>query len=277
MYSIGEFSRITRLTTKTLRHYHQWGILLPDHVDDDSGYRYYRPKSVERAFLISELRRLEFSIADIREILASSNKDCDLLEHLQSRSSEVKNLAVKYHRLEEELETAINTIRSNEMKESYSLAIKEKIIEDMLFAGYRYTGRYDQVGKAFSIIWKNCGRFVNGKAMTLYYDAEYKERDADIEGGCQVREGCALKKISDNNINVHKIEGGRAVTLIHSGRYEDIGTSYKLVFDYIRDRGYDVCLPTREIYLKGPGIFFKGNPDKYKTEIQIFLKGNFEK
>ena len=272
MYSIGEFSRITRLPARTLRHYHQWGILLPDYVDEDNGYRYYRPESVERAFLISELRRLEFSIADIREILVSSSKDCDLLEYLQGRSSEVKNLAAKYHRLQEELETAIASIRSNEMKESFSLVIKEKEIEDILFAGYRLSGRYDQVGKAFSAVYKNCGRFVNGKAMTLHYDAEYKENDADIEGGCRVREGCSSMKISGKNINVHKIEGGKAVTLIHSGRYEDIGASYRLVFDYIKDKGYDVRLPTREIYLKGPGIFFKGNPDKYKTEIQIFLK-----
>ncbi|MDA3899646.1 MAG: MerR family transcriptional regulator [Spirochaetes bacterium] len=272
MYTIGEFSRITSLPSKTLRHYHQWGILLPDYIDDESGYRYYRSESVERAFFISELRRLEFSIADIREILVSSSEDTDLLEYLQSRNREVKNLAVKYHRLEEDIETAITTIRRNQMKESYSLVIREKKIDDILFAGYRFTGRYDQVGKAFSAVWKNCGRFVSGKPMSLYYNAEYRENDADIEGGCQVREGCASKTLSNTDINVHRIEGGRAVTLIHAGRYEEIGTTYKRIYDYIKEKGYEACLPTREIYLKGPGIFFMGNPDKYKTEVQIFIK-----
>lgn len=41
MLSIGEFSRATGLTVKTLRFYHEQGILVPSQVDSGSGYRFY--------------------------------------------------------------------------------------------------------------------------------------------------------------------------------------------------------------------------------------------
>ena len=47
MFSIGEFSIISRLSVKALRYYHDEGILIPDYIDDETGYRYYRNASVE--------------------------------------------------------------------------------------------------------------------------------------------------------------------------------------------------------------------------------------
>ena len=41
VFSIGEFSKITGLTVKTLRFYHEQGLLHPTHVDSETGYRYY--------------------------------------------------------------------------------------------------------------------------------------------------------------------------------------------------------------------------------------------
>ena len=63
-------------------------------------------------------------------------------------------------------------------------------------------------------------------------------------------------------------------------RYYDQGTVEKarvilrlrqmeLSISDIKTHGYDTRLPTREVYIKGPGMIFKGNPKKYLTEIQI--------
>jgi len=48
-YSIGEFSQITGLSVKTLRFYHEKGILLPSSVDEATGYRFYQPDKIEKA------------------------------------------------------------------------------------------------------------------------------------------------------------------------------------------------------------------------------------
>lgn len=44
--SIGDFSRMTHLSVKALRHYHDLGLLEPVEIDPLSGYRYYRPEQV---------------------------------------------------------------------------------------------------------------------------------------------------------------------------------------------------------------------------------------
>jgi effector-binding domain-containing protein len=59
------------------------------------------------------------------------------------------------------------------------------------------------------------------------------------------------------------------VTLLHKGPYEDIGRSYVVVLDYVRTHGYKIVMPTREVYSKGPGMIFRGNPQNDLTEIQI--------
>ena len=47
--TIGAFSRITHPSVKTLRHYHDWGVLEPAEVDPDRGYRYYSTAQVPTA------------------------------------------------------------------------------------------------------------------------------------------------------------------------------------------------------------------------------------
>ena len=68
--SIGEFSRLTRLSPKALRLYGELGLLLPARVDPDSGYRFYGEDQIEPARLVGLLRRLDMPLATIRELLA---------------------------------------------------------------------------------------------------------------------------------------------------------------------------------------------------------------
>jgi effector-binding domain-containing protein len=131
----------------------------------------------------------------------------------------------------------------------------------------RVHGKYREVGKTFGIIARKMGARINGKAMTLYYDHEYKEDDADLEPCFPVRKGGIAEGIS-----IRELEGGRAVTLIHKGPYENIGESYKRLFDYIHQKKYSTLLPSREVYLKGPGMILRGNPRNYLTELQVMIE-----
>ena len=69
MFSIGEFSRITGMTVKTLRFYHEQGLLEPTHVDSETGYRYYDASKIETARIIMHLRSLDLTLEEIGEIL----------------------------------------------------------------------------------------------------------------------------------------------------------------------------------------------------------------
>src|SRR5580765_1095739 len=82
-YSIGEFSQITGLSVKTLRFYHEKGILAPSSVDEATSYRFYDASKIEKARVIMWLRQMEFSIEDITTVFAECGDDADVLNHLE--------------------------------------------------------------------------------------------------------------------------------------------------------------------------------------------------
>ena len=69
MMSIGEFAQASRLSPKALRLYDESGLLVPEHVDRDTGYRWYASAQLARAHRVAALRRLGVPLAVIREIL----------------------------------------------------------------------------------------------------------------------------------------------------------------------------------------------------------------
>jgi DNA-binding transcriptional MerR regulator len=69
--SIGEFARRSGLSPKALRLYDELGLLPPERVDDDSGYRYYAGSQLGRARLIAALRELQIPLAEIKLIVSA--------------------------------------------------------------------------------------------------------------------------------------------------------------------------------------------------------------
>jgi DNA-binding transcriptional MerR regulator/DNA gyrase inhibitor GyrI len=265
-FSIGEFSKITSLSVKSLRLYHEKGILVPAEVDDFTGYRYYSENNYERALSIKMLKEYEFSLAEIKAILDDCDDEADLLEQLQIKLNEIKSKIKRYKEISSSIETIIKNEKESKMKIKQEFEVEEKEIKTVLIAGFRMKGKYNEAGKGFKLLGKKFGRFINGKPFTLFYDAEYKENDADFETCFPIRKGN-----SEENISVRELKGGKCVSLIHKGPYEKLSDSYKRIFTYINEKGYETVLPSREIYLKGPGMILRGNPTNYLTEIQILL------
>src|SRR5580698_10279894 len=69
--TIGDFSKMTHLSVKTLHHYHEVGLLEPAEVDRHTGYRYYSPEQVPTAQVIRRLRDLEMPVTDVKGVLAA--------------------------------------------------------------------------------------------------------------------------------------------------------------------------------------------------------------
>src|SRR5262245_46859090 len=73
--SIGEFSRLTHLSVKTLRHYHDVGVLPPASVDPSTGYRRYDLDQVADAHLARRLRGLDMPLAEMKAVLQATEPD----------------------------------------------------------------------------------------------------------------------------------------------------------------------------------------------------------
>ena len=267
MYSIGEFSKISGLTIKTIRYYHERGLLEPVAVDPQSGYRYYDDRNVESAFIIRSLRDLEFSLDDIVAILAEYGDGQDILEHLEHHKNTLAEKLLHYKNLVHAIDRLINQERITRQEHNMpnqTYEIEERLIEPLLVAGLRMKGKYSDCGQGFSQLGRQVGRYIAGKPMCLYYDGEFREEDADFEPCFPLRKETAV-----DGINVRTLPGTRCVTLIHHGPYESLGRTYAKLLKYVKECEYEISLPTREVYLKGPGMLFKGNPKYYLTEVQI--------
>ena len=71
--SIGEFSVMTRLSKKALRHYHELGLLEPAQTDPFTGYRHYDTTQVQRAQVIRRLRQLGLPVPDVKAVLVADD------------------------------------------------------------------------------------------------------------------------------------------------------------------------------------------------------------
>lgn len=268
MFTIGEFSRATGLTIKTLRFYHEKGILVPACTDPQSGYRYYGERQLDRARVIVQLRALEFSLEQIGEILANCDDESDILEQLERQKTALVAKARQYRDIVNSLDRIIHTEMEARMAaRQTSFEVEEKTLDPILIAGVRMKGKYSDCGKGFAKIGRSFGRHIAGKPLMLHFDCEFKENDADFEACMPVRKA---KEV--DGVSVRQIPGGRCVSLTHKGPYDSLGRSYAKITSYIKEKKYEVLMPTREVYIKGPGMIFRGNPKNYLTEIQMLVK-----
>ena len=71
MLSIGEFSNICKVSTKTLRYYAEIELILPNEINKENGYRYYSIEQLETMLFIKRLKSYKFSLEEIKTILKS--------------------------------------------------------------------------------------------------------------------------------------------------------------------------------------------------------------
>ncbi len=253
---------------KTLRYYHEQGILVPSRVDHQTGYRYYAESRIETARVIIQLRKLDFTLVDIAKILNCYNEEADILDYLERQKRTIHEKLQAYREISRTLNQIIIEEREARvaMKEA-TFEVQEKTVDAMVVAGVHMKGRYSDCGKGFAQIGRRFGRHICGKPFLLHYDTEYKEEDAEFDVCMPVRKG-----ISSGEIFVRELAGGPCVSLLHKGPYAELGRSYARILNHVKQQGHQIEMPTREIYVKGPGMIFRGNPVKYLTEIQMLLR-----
>ena len=265
MYKISEFSKITKLSVKALRYYDEEKILVPACRDQETGYRYYSGDDFKKAELISLLRSLEFSIAEMREVVASCSDESDLACYLEEKRSMIEAQIRRERDLIKKMNLYIKPKGMEEKKMDYKIEVKD--IPEITVAAIRYRGRYDEVGKHIGKLYKAVKGDGAGAPIQCYHDAEYREEDADMELCLPTK-----KLISHPDITAKKLPKVRAISTTHTGSYGKLNLAYKAIFDYAEEHGLSCLTPSREVYVKGPGMIFKGNEDRYITEIIVPIK-----
>lgn len=151
MLKIGDFSKLSRISIRMLRHYDELGLLVPKHTDDFTGYRYYAEDQLTIAGRIVALRDMGFGLVAIGEILHSYDNPQALAEFLAVKQAEVRAEAEAVsHRLLL-LDTAINRLRKDETAMNYNVIVKT-MPERYVASVRKVIPAYDQEGMLWNIM-----------------------------------------------------------------------------------------------------------------------------
>lgn len=131
LFSIGEVSKIFHVSVSSLRHYENIGLLKPEYIDSDSGYRYYSVRQFEALNSIRYLRELDMPLMEILDFL--SNKDVELIENkLVEQRKIVIQKKEKLEIIEKKINNRLKMIEDAKQSKLEEIMILEKEACDIL-------------------------------------------------------------------------------------------------------------------------------------------------
>ncbi len=270
MYQIGLFSKINHITTKTLRHYDEIGLLKPKHVDYITNYRYYTNDQLPKLHQILALKQLGMSLNEIKEIIENpvtieiflKTKERELAKSIENETRRLK-----------EVKTWIKSLKG-ENPMNYSPIIKKLphvIVASMRTIVPGYDSYFDIAPKMGEEMKKQGAVCCLDPeyCFTIYHDGEYKEQDIDVEI-CEA----VVKPCDDSEkIKYKEIKSvPSAACVLHKGPYSTIREAYAFIFKWIKESNYEVIDNPRESYIDG--IWNKDDENEWLTELQIPVKQN---
>lgn len=261
LYRVGIFSQMNQVTIKALRHYDEKGLLIPRYVDPENGYRYYSASQLPDLHQIIALRKIGFSLEEIRKVQQGVGKD--------------KLLRLKKKRILEEIAertrelSVIESYLSDE-EELVEYDIIEKSLPEITIASMTLT--IDNYGKLINYMPQmdrelerlGCSYTNPQYCFNRYLDGEYKEEDIRVE----ICEAVTAAKSGDTFLEfsvVPKVEN--AVCTLHKGSYEQLPLSYQAILSFIDQNNYEIANLPRESYIDG--IWNQESVEDWLTEIQI--------
>ena len=264
MYSIGEFSRINRITPKALRHYDRIGLLKPAKIDEWTGYRYYAPQQLPEIGRILMLKGFGLSLTEIREVLADESKMEPLL---REREREITR-TIRDNR--GRLDQVRNYLAQITQGEPMNREIIIKSLPEVTVASMRTTvPNYD----AFFEVVPRMGEYMASVGavcrepeycFTIFHNNEFREEDIDVE----ICEAVVEAKEGSEAVQFRSVPGvATAACISHRGPYSTLGESYNALFSWIEAHGFTAADHPRESYIDG--IWNRENPAEWLTEVQV--------
>ncbi|HDR4419938.1 TPA: MerR family DNA-binding transcriptional regulator [Bacillus cereus] len=261
LFSIGEVAKIKDITIKALRYYHKMGILIPKHVEESTGYRYYSIDQFIHIDIIKSCRELNTSIVELQEIFKESNTD-KLLQFLQLKREEAEEHIKK---MKEVMET-IDDLHAKVVSSQEILKNDEISIE---FFDQRY------------VVVAPCKEVGSLQELLYYSDLEkivqdYEEKMEmemgilyNVNANWDVEPKYVFNKVRDDvhmeeMQNIKVLPGGKYITLAYSKENEE--ECRNTIMKYVKENSIEV-----ESFIEVELVSDIFNAETYSCQIQILI------
>lgn len=272
MLSIGEFSKICEVSTKTLRYYDEIGLINPDEINPENGYRYYSIKQLKKLLFINRLKSYHFSLEEIKAIL-ELEEDQSEERFCSSLNRKKRELQEKLHALEYTLQQMSHDILNVEKGipiMSYMDNIEVQLVETepmnilymrQMMSSDDYVAGY---GKYFSRLYERIAiekLTLLGTPMTIYHSPEYNPAGNDTEFAIPIEE--AVKGTRD-------LSEGLCAKSVFKGSYSELTSVYAKLREWVENEGYELVNSPYEVYVTAPDQ--AAVPEDIVTEVYFPVK-----
>jgi DNA-binding transcriptional MerR regulator/effector-binding domain-containing protein len=257
---IGAFSRLTHLSIKTLRYYHEIGLLEPAGVDPTSGYRYYSTEQAQTAQLVRRFRDLEMPVADVKAVLAAPDQDSRdriLAGHLDRLRLQLSQTEASVDSLRRMLDGSIGQvlIAERELPRAITLSVAADVSRAELGAWWRDALQH------LHAIATDVGAEPTGPAGGVYEDGLFTDDQGWARAYLPVQNTARISGLECR----YELPAGRYAVASYDGPHSDADRVYAALGTYAAESGRDAPGPVREHYLTG--LLDTPDQSEWHTEI----------
>ena len=253
MLSIGEFSNICKVSTKTLRYYAEIGLILPNEINPENGYRYYSIEQLETMLMINRLKSYHFSLEEIKTILCSEEmREEKLFRELSRKKKELADEIVKAQTILDQLKEDLAILSQGKPLLSYMEDYDVQLVEvptmcilslRKMIQEYAFAEEYPQCfGRLFKRIRDN-GLTVPAPPMVLFHSEEYTPLGLDTEFAVPVKEAVT---------GTRDLSPGLCLKTILYGSYSQLPSVYAKQREWAEKEGYMGTNALYEVYVTDP-------------------------
>ncbi|WP_110932882.1 MerR family transcriptional regulator [Paenibacillus bouchesdurhonensis] len=272
MLSIGEFSKICGVSTKTLRYYDEIGLINPDEINYENGYRYYSIRQLKKMIFINRLKTYHFSLEEIKVILELEEEHPEekLRSALSRKRGEMQKKINTLHMILQQMNHDILNLEKGIPMMTYLDHIEVQLVEAPLMkllslrrtmSSNDYAEGY---GKYFSMLYEKIATerlTLLGKPMTIYHSAEYNPAGNDTEFAIPIAETIS---------GVRELPGGLCAKSTFKGAYSELTSVYAKLREWIEIEGYELINSPYELYVTDPNQAIE--PMNLITEVYFPIK-----
>lgn len=265
MLSIGEFSRICGVSTKTLRYYDETGLLRPNAINPENGYRYYAIEQLKTMLFIDRLKAYQFSLEEIRALMEGDPTGERLGAAIAKKHAALAQQMEESRHTLQKMQQDIETIERGIPIMAYLDQIEVQLVETnpVNLLSIRKVITPEEYTPIITSLMERIGReglTPLGAPMTLYHSTEYNPTANDTEIGIPVKEAVTGTRTLPGQLC--------AKSALH-GPYPELRGVYARLQSWVEENGYTVCDAAYEVYVSDPATV---KPEELITEVYVPVK-----
>ena len=247
MFRIGDFSRLSQVSVKALRFYHEKGLLKPTFVDRATGYRYYSASLLPRLNRILAFKELGLSLEEISRLLEGNVPVDRVRESLQWRRVELTRRIERERARLAEVEAWLAEIDEAGHIPDYEIMVKQttpRMVASVRDSLSSYADA-DELFKELKSSLRHRGAPLENGA--IWHTCAGQRRSIDCEAIVFLREPAS----ESGRAQVYELPGASVACVVHQGGDETCERAYGAVRSWIETHGYAIAGPNRELYWQG--------------------------